>query len=109
MVGPFVAWRAALCSWLLIGAFFVVWLVRWSQKTSLLSRCVPTGSLHLRARFQSRGSDYERAGLMRPHVERNEANDYRAYSQEHVVWIEFLITAEIEKSFDLGVPSHIRW
>ena len=33
---------------------------------------------------------YERAGLMRPQVERDEANGYRSYSQEHVPWIEFL-------------------
>lgn len=33
---------------------------------------------------------YERAGLMRPQVERDEANGYRSYSQEHVAWIEFL-------------------
>src|SRR5258708_37189747 len=33
---------------------------------------------------------YERAGLMRPQVERDEANGYRSYSPEHVAWIEFL-------------------
>jgi len=33
---------------------------------------------------------YERAGLMRPRVERDEGNGYRSYSQQHVVWIEFL-------------------
>jgi DNA-binding transcriptional MerR regulator len=33
---------------------------------------------------------YERAGLMIPHVERDEANGYRFYNHQHVAWIEFL-------------------
>ena len=33
---------------------------------------------------------YERAGLMLERVERDEGNGYRFYSQEDVVWIEFL-------------------
>jgi DNA-binding transcriptional MerR regulator len=33
---------------------------------------------------------YERAGLMLERVERDEGNGYRSYSQEDVVWIEFL-------------------
>src|SRR5262245_3241534 len=33
---------------------------------------------------------YERAGLMRPQVGRDEGSGYRSYSQEHVAWIEFL-------------------
>lgn len=33
---------------------------------------------------------YERAGLMLERVERDEENGYRSYSQEDVVWIEFL-------------------
>src|SRR5450432_892986 len=33
---------------------------------------------------------YERAGLMREHVERDEGNGYRSYTPQHVAWIEFL-------------------
>lgn len=33
---------------------------------------------------------YERAGLMRPQVERDGSSGYRAYTQEHVNWIEFI-------------------
>lgn len=33
---------------------------------------------------------YERAGLMLERIERDEGNGYRSYSQEDVVWIEFL-------------------
>jgi DNA-binding transcriptional MerR regulator len=33
---------------------------------------------------------YERAGLMRLHVGRDDANGYRAYTQQHVVWVQFL-------------------
>lgn len=32
---------------------------------------------------------YERAGLMQP-VGRNETNGYRAYTQQHIGWIEFI-------------------
>ncbi|EFH86999.1 MerR family transcriptional regulator [Ktedonobacter racemifer] len=33
---------------------------------------------------------YERAGLMSQHVERDEANGYRSYGQEHVLWFKFI-------------------
>jgi DNA-binding transcriptional MerR regulator len=33
---------------------------------------------------------YERAGLMRLHVGRDDANGYRFYTREHVTWIEFI-------------------
>ena len=33
---------------------------------------------------------YERAGLMRDHVERVDANGYRSYSRQHVTWVEFI-------------------
>jgi DNA-binding transcriptional MerR regulator len=33
---------------------------------------------------------YERAGLMRHHVERVDANGYRSYTRQHVVWVEFI-------------------
>jgi DNA-binding transcriptional MerR regulator len=33
---------------------------------------------------------YERAGLMRQQVERGDGNGYRAYTWEHVQWIEFV-------------------
>jgi DNA-binding transcriptional MerR regulator len=33
---------------------------------------------------------YERAGLMRPQVARDDGNGYRAYTLEHVQWIEFV-------------------
>ncbi len=33
---------------------------------------------------------YERAGLMRPQVERDDSSGYRAYTQEHVNWIAFI-------------------
>ena len=33
---------------------------------------------------------YERAGLMRPHVGRDDGNGYRSYTQQHVTWIEFI-------------------
>jgi len=33
---------------------------------------------------------YERAGLMREDVGRDDANGYRSYTQQHVVWIEFI-------------------
>ena len=33
---------------------------------------------------------YERAGLMRDHVERRDANGYRSYTRQHVTWVEFI-------------------
>ena len=33
---------------------------------------------------------YERAGLMSQHVERDEASGYRAYTWQHLDWIEFI-------------------
>jgi DNA-binding transcriptional MerR regulator len=33
---------------------------------------------------------YERAGLMRQEVGRNDGNGYRSYTQQHVIWIEFI-------------------
>lgn len=33
---------------------------------------------------------YERAGLMQQRVGRDHANGYRAYTQQHVLWVEFI-------------------
>lgn len=33
---------------------------------------------------------YERAGLMRQHVGRDDTNGYRTYTPQHILWIEFI-------------------
>src|ERR1700682_855455 len=44
---------------------------------------------------------YERAGLMWLHVGRDEANGYRSYTQQDVIWIEFL-----KRLRATGMPIH---